>query len=306
MPVFDTAAAFRASRQPGYLEKKALRASTDLTVAQTAGVEKTTELADTQEARLQQQADTASDKLALEVKKNLRDLTEEQASATADAAAAAQVVIDEGGSEEDYMDAFGAVMENNGFKAGDVFPEGATVLPPEIIKAIVDGSADEYRLRGRTKDGEPGYAAKDTYIKDGKEYHMWYDDAGTAHKTDILAKDPSGSPVDFEPPNSSEREHAEKLIGKSTRLSALDSPDDDIARDILASNIRQLQAAGFDLEEASFMAVAALEKKVKDEPGMLWGKNQVLDLAELPADQYKAEDGYIYKDDGNGGFQRVD
>ena len=135
---------------------------------------------------------------------------------------------------------------------------------------------------------------------------MWYDDAGTAHKTDILAKDPSGSPVDFEPPNSAEREHAEKLIGKSTRLSALGENDREIARDILASNIRQLQAAGFDLEEASFMAVAALEKKVKDEPGMLWGKNQVLDLAELPADQYKAEDGYIYKDDGNGGFQRVD
>ena len=115
--------------------------------------------------------------------------------------------------------------------------------------------------------GDAGYKAKDTYVgPDGKDYHMWYDESGGIHKTDVPARSPSGTATNFEPPNNAERESAEALIKKDDVLSDLSGNDKKVAAEILASDIRQLQAAGFDYADASVMATEKLKKKIKDVP----------------------------------------
>lgn len=159
--------------------------------------------------------------------------------------------------------------------------------------------------------GTAGYAAKDTYLgPDGKKYHMWYDKDGGAHRTGILAEDDSGNATDFEPPNNSEREAATALIEKDSDLDELSRNDKDIAAEILANDIRQIQATmNKPYQEAAAMAVASLKTKLKEKKGF-WGKDKELVLGasgtgELGENEYLGDDGHIYVDDGNGNFARA-
>ena len=170
------------------------------------------------------------------------------------------------------------------------------IVDPRTGKVIYAGEAGA--------SGPAKYKAKDTYERDGKSYHMWYDEEGGVHKTDVLAESPDGKPTNFEPPNAGEREAAVALVDKDETLSDLGSDDEAIAAEILANDIRQLQASGFDYADAAIMATEKLKRKIKDVPGF-FGSYKELDLGDggLAENEY-FEDGVVYIRDGNGNWSR--
>jgi hypothetical protein len=78
MPVFDTAAAARASRLPHYLDIQQKRALTAGTKAQTDLMNKQVEMYDTEVGIEQQKADTAASKTELDWNKYFGELGEQQ------------------------------------------------------------------------------------------------------------------------------------------------------------------------------------------------------------------------------------
>ncbi len=153
MPVFNTAANIRPLDIVGsYYQGKALRADTELRRQQAASLEKQTDLMDDELAIDQRNAAVNEQNVQLrgaeyqqKVMEGLRKLEKEQQEATADAAAAAQSLIDEGAEPEEYMQAFNGVMASRGYSEIDSFGTEGVVVPPEVFKSIVDGNVDYYR-----------------------------------------------------------------------------------------------------------------------------------------------------------------
>jgi len=251
------------------------------------------ELGQAQEERLRDAQDLA-------MKKFLKDSDAESREYMENASVAALERYDAGKPEE-AADAFRASLpQDEENKLPDDFqPEEGD------LRAFI-ANADEYRLRERNQTGV-GYAAKDTYVgEDGKEYHMWYDDVGEAHKTNILAKTETGEVTDFEPPNNQEIEAAEALVKADDELSDLNKTEERIAAQLIATEIRQLLVLGIDPADAAAMAVAKVKRKIRVEPGFLFGKKSTLDLGAgggLADNEFLGQDGNVYVETEDG-FRR--
>lgn len=172
----------------------------------------------------------------------------------------------------------------------------------------LDNDWDQSGALAIAPSGEAEYKAKDTYVgEDGIEYHMWYDQAGNAHKTNIQAKLPSGEQVDFEPPNASEMETARQLVEKDKMLSDLGTKDKDIVIHAIASEIRQLQVQGLSYDESATVAVKRIKEKIRTESGFFGMTKSVLDLAPKDdLDLYNGKDGKQYRMMPDGSFKVVE
>ena len=214
--------------------------------------------------------------------------------------------------------------------AAESLSEYASGLPRELgeplLQKLQDGlTVDEYReakagfilgmdrydlLETFEPDDRPKYKAKQNYVgDDGKEYIGWFDDTGDYHKTGMLAKNPDGEDVNFEPMNSGEREAAMSFVKSDEVLDDLSAREKVIAAEIIGNDIRQLQAnEGKSYAEAAAMAVAGVKERIKLEPDLLTGTDSKLDLGAhaLGEGEYRGKDGHIYIETEDGGFRRKD
>jgi len=126
-------------------------------------------------------------------------------------------------------------------------------------------------------------------------------DASDLAASGWLVGDPSsgsGGP-NFEPPNSIEMEAAVAVVEGIPELDALNTEDRAIAAQMIANDVRQLQAnnEGMAYETALATAITNVIKNVIKEPGKLWGTNSKLQKLE---DNEFLVNGAVYIKDENG------
>ena len=293
------------------------RIRNDLIRAQTAGVEKQTEQADAI-LGIQERQVEVSEKNAETAAGNLDQRIEEYGALVGEYKALEEantiIGITEGAKSSKDPLAY----------ANERMPEFIATLPEGEARAKLEKMAENgfsaeemaelhgfsmaVNKRFSTPGGPAGYKAKDTYLgEDGKEYHMWYDAAGNIHKTGVLANDVSGNPTDFEPPNTAERAAAKAVIDDDPELKELKGDDEDIAIEVIASDIRQLQAAGYDYRDAAIMAKEKLKQRLIEEPSW-FSSRKALDMSSkgLGDNEFIGKDGHTYIREPDGSYRRSD
>ena len=175
----------------------------------------------------------------------------------------------------------------------EVLQNGLTIDEYRSVKAGFIGALGEYGLLD-TNDKDGGY----TLNQGGQRYDK---------NNRMVAYNPQAEkPADFEPPNKQELEAATALVEDDPVLDDLPSKQRRVAAQILASEIRQLQAAGKSYEEAAAIAIAGLKKKVTLEPDFLTGTDSKLNLGGqgLADNEFLGTDGNIYTEGRDGSFSR--
>jgi len=246
-------------------------------------------------------AERAREKADREIKRAIAEGREAEVGYVAEASAASVMAFKEGGSLEQATKVFMDILKGYGASDEDLAemvkkydPDGDSIFNEDMM---VELEALAFSKHKWNQENDKDYTLSPGSQRRGKN-------------NEILAENPKQATPpspDYDPPNTQEIETAEQLLKKSDKLSDLSGKDKDIAIQILASDIRQLQERlEIPYDQAAVMAIAALEKKVKDEPGAFYGTNTVLDLSGLADGEYKGIDGKIYVEDADGNLQLRD
>jgi hypothetical protein len=173
------------------------------------------------------------------------------------------------------------------------------------IKAGFVMGMEQYDLLEDWSPTSAGYKAMANYRgPDGLNYIGWMDEFGVHHKTGILTDSQEG--IKFSPVSAGERAAALGAIKNDPILSDLSSNGREVAAEIVANYVRQLQEnQGNPYQEALAMALAGLKQRLILEPDLLTGRDTKIDLTpELAENEYLGRDGNIWVEEEDGSFRR--
>jgi hypothetical protein len=203
MPVFDTAAAARASRLPHYLDIQQKRALTAGTKAQTDLMNKQVELYDTEVGIKKQNADTAASNSLRQWQEFWAKGAEEEKEAVGNAFAAYDAAYKETNDDEAATGAFIDSLSVNYPEAVERFA-GQTIRPEMAEAAIM--TADEQLIRGR--DGK-SYQQADFISPDGRAVQGSFDpETGEYIESDMSPIAPQATQGDISDPRTPSQQGA--------------------------------------------------------------------------------------------------